>query len=235
MIDKSITILNNTINYTEYGGGESTIIFFLGWLNDTQKMKKVLKHLSPNLKVIIPELPNFHKSSISEKPLTLEEYVDITINFIEKLGLKNFSVGGHSAGGRFAISIAGKMGQQVKNLILLAPAGYPHKPKIFTNRIRVQYAFSKFFISKETAENILIPTYNNLFNSDVETYIKNVSANTLLLWGQKDKVISPYHAKYYKDNIKLLKYEKIENADHMLIKRKEIWKIISEFIGNENR
>jgi pimeloyl-ACP methyl ester carboxylesterase len=57
----------------------------------------------------------------------------------------------------------------------------------------------------------------------------------LLLWGDKDKVISPYHAKYYKDNINSLKYEKIEGAGHMLIRRESTWKIISDFIENGNR
>ena len=76
-------------------------------------------------------------------------------HFADQLGLKKFSVIGHSMGGKMAWSLAASQPDRVQALVLMAPDGFPEAKDIGSKPYEVpavmgliQYFLPKYFVKK---------------------------------------------------------------------------------------
>ena len=136
----------------------------------------------------------------------MEEYTRCTEQLIEKLGLKNPVLIGHSFGGRVSILLSSR-NEYVEKVVLTDSAGIkPQNTKISVSRI-----FSKMkkistkIVGEKITEKIVRPFANSLasedyknasgimkeilkkvIDEDLQAEMPKIKAPTLLIWGEKD-------------------------------------------------
>ncbi len=111
------------IAYTDTGKGD-TLIFIHGLASYGSIWRKNIDVLSKNYRCIAIDLPGNGKSSKGDFPFSMFFYAESVVQFIQKLGLSEVYLCGHSMGGQIAQIIALRYPQLVKKLILAAPAGF---------------------------------------------------------------------------------------------------------------
>jgi pimeloyl-ACP methyl ester carboxylesterase len=223
-------------NYKIGGGGENFLILH-GWNGSSDSWRKIIEILEIKYKVICPDFPGFGKTETPKIPWSLNDFVEWLKEFTEKLNLKEFFLLGHSFGGRVAIKFSIFYPEKVKKLILLNSAGikpeWGLKEKIIFQISKIGNAiFSKnhFFRFKDGARNffyriarikdyskakgVMKETMKKIVEEDLLPEIPKIQNETLILWGEKDKIIPLKYAFLFKEKIKNSKLEILPKIGH---------------------
>lgn len=209
-MQKYIEINGVKVSYRE-GGNNSThdkpLILMHGWGCDNSALSLFERVGRENRMVYNIDLPGFGKSEEPPTPWGIEEYTLMLEQFVERLGLDNPAILGHSFGGRIAILYASR--NPVQKLILVDAAGVKprrslsHYVKIYTFKIaRKMYPL---LVGRKKAEKIIehmrrsrgsadyansSPMMRQVLvrsvNTDLRSVMPSIKAPTLLLWGEKD-------------------------------------------------
>lgn len=144
--------------------------------------------LSPYVRVIAPDLPGSGLSYKPEAGYSIDFFVSIIREFIEKIGVGRVLLLGHSLGGQIALIYARTYPGDVEKLILVAPYGLKG----------AEGSFFEWLARSELLIDLALAFHNRLFlhwglrnfayhNSDrVDRYIEAYLAETLFKQGGKD-------------------------------------------------
>lgn len=195
-----------SVNYYEKGQGEP-LLFLQGGGVRTLTYSTLLNSLSKKYHVISPDLPCFGSGTVPYEIWGLEEYAEFISGFIKSTGINNYTLIGHSLGGRIALELASK-GVSIKNLILINSVGIasPYSEIEFRYRFFIQKTiynlfyyghrkimwliirdflvnrFKKFFKWPQIIKILKKCIFNNFFE------FKNIKVPTLILWGKEDEI-----------------------------------------------
>jgi len=211
------------INYIQYGNKNGKDIVLLhGWGQNIEMMDPIGKRLEDDFYITNIDLPGYGKSEEPKRVYTIYDYYETIKKLLNKLKINNPILIGHSFGGRIAIVYAAK--EKVDKLVLLA-APYKKSNKSDTLKVRILKFLKKVPLLNKLApymktkigskdyrsatpimRDILVKT----INEDLEQYLKEIKAPTLLIWGTNDKEASIEDAKYAEsimENAGLVVYE----------------------------
>ena len=217
---------NYDINYIDEGSGD-VVLLLHGWGSNLESFNSLIYLLKKKYRVLAFDYPGFGKSSSLLKSFSVDDYVDITIRFIESFDIKKLTLIGHSYGGRIIIKLNSKNNlpfEIVKN-VLIDAAGIKDK-KDFKTKIKINvfktlknivyklpiadskkrnmeyYLKSKFGSGDYTkASKVMQGTLVKSVNEDLTEYLKNMK-ETLIIWGDNDKVTPIWMAKIMESEIK---------------------------------
>ncbi len=238
----NIIIKDINISYTMFGAGKDVLLLH-GWGQNKEMMLPIGKKLE-NFRITILDLPGFGFSSEPTTSYNIYEYTEIVHEFVEKLGLKNPIVIGHSFGGRIGIIYASKY--SVDKLILFgAPCIRDRKPstkekmlktikKIPGTKMLVEVA--KNYIGSrdyKKATSIMRNILVNTINEDLSDCARKINAPTILIWGTNDTEAPLVDALKLEKLLKDGALIKIDGASHYayLEHLEYVVKIIKSFIG----
>lgn len=116
-----------TISYQVLGQGKPLIIIH-GLFGTSDNLKQIAKALSDQYKVYLIDAPA-HGDSTTPSPLTLTTMAQAVLQFADEQGLSQFSLLGHSLGGKIAMEIALLDNSRVDRLIVadIAPVQYTRR------------------------------------------------------------------------------------------------------------
>lgn len=217
--------------YYERLGSGSPIIFLHGWGCSLDVFKQVSENLKHKYEVFLIDLPGFGKSSNIEIALDVKEVTTIIKDFIEKNSIINPILMGHSYGGRILIEYASSS-LNISKLILIDSAGIKHRSLKKWIKIKL-YKLKKFYF-KLTKQ---VMKYNELLRkSGSSDYInsshilkqmlikavsynqlkllKNITCETLIIWGKNDDTTKLKDAKIFKRLIKNSELIIIPSSSH---------------------
>jgi pimeloyl-ACP methyl ester carboxylesterase len=240
MREEKVLVKGIETNYKIGGKGENFLILH-GWNGSSDSWRKIIEILEITYKVICPDFPGFGKTETPKISWSLSDFVEWLKDFTEKLDLKEFFLLGHSFGGRVAIKFSISYPEKVKKLILVSPGGIKQKwglkEKIAFQLAKVGNAiFSKkpFFRFKDGARNlfyrvmrikdysrargIMKETMKKIVEEDLLPELSKIQNKTLIIWGEKDKIIPLKYAFIFKEKIKNSKLEilpKIFHSPHL--------------------
>ena len=120
---KTIEVDGYTIPYLDGGEGEPLILIH-GFAANKDNFTRIGGLLTKKMRVIVPDLPGF--GATERRPnddFSIDKQAERVHAFAEKLGLKNYHVGGNSMGGWIAGITASKYPQEVQSVWFLNPAG----------------------------------------------------------------------------------------------------------------
>ncbi|NMB57162.1 alpha/beta hydrolase [Candidatus Beckwithbacteria bacterium] len=214
------------------------------WQNFRQELEKY------DIESVFLKIPGLDNKL--EKPWQFSDY----INWLEQelKGEKNLILLGHSFGGQLSLAFACQNPQKINKLILIDSAGI--RDASWKNRIKRQIFASiakigKPFFGKtiaqkifhkitgatdySQADEIMKKTMQNVITKNIETELPKIKAETLLIWGQNDKITPVSLAKRFQKGIKNAQIQLIKEARHapQFTHFKEIAKLIAEFLNQK--
>ena len=198
------------INYVDEGEGEP-ILFLHGWGSSLDVWSGIMNYLKTkgNFWLVALDFPGCGNSPIPEKPMDLNDYTELVVEFCRRLNIESPIMFGHSNGGRVTLSAVGQDLISPKKIVLFGSAGIKSKTTPQKAIKLASFKTAKFFLTlpviKNYTEDLLnnvrryfgSSDYNNapevmrktlvsLVNSDITKLLPNVKAPTLLMWGSND-------------------------------------------------
>lgn len=198
------------IEYTEEGKADGIAVLLLhGWGASFDTYKGIMNALKDKCRLVAVNFPGCGNSETMAEPWNLEDYCDFCLEFMEKTRLQDPIIIGHSHGGRVALKLTAEKMVSPKKLVLLDSAGLiPKKSakqkfraksfkaikKVLSlpvirnhsegllNKARAHYGSADY----NAAPEVLRKTLVSLVNTDLRDILPNISASTLLIWGDKD-------------------------------------------------
>ena len=241
MEEKKIFVDNLEVNYKIAGSGPAVLILH-GWGGSSDSWIAVQEILAKQgYKAICPDLPGFGKSKTPSRAWEVTDYAEFVNKFTRFLNIDNFFIISHSFGGRVAISFAGTYPEKLKRLVLCNSAGIKPNPGIKT---RIIFQFSKignaifspkisarfkdgarnifyvFLRHKDYAKanGVMKETIKKVLNEDLTQDLSKIRTKTLIVWGEKDKMVPVKYAQVFKEKIKdsqLVILPKIGHSPHL--------------------
>lgn len=225
------------VNLIDEGSGECIVILH-GWGAYGEVYRLLINLLKTNFRVIVPDMPGFGKTSEPSFAYDTDDYAEFVRLLLEKLGVTDFSLVGHSHGGRTAIAYCTRNGNiNPKKLVLIDSAGIPAKKtlkkslriktyKIFKNILSfapVKNVFpnalenmKKRFGSSDyaAASNVMRESMVKVLNSDITERLNKIAVPTLLIWGENDTATPITDAKLMEKLIPDCGLVTVKNAGH---------------------
>lgn len=151
------------IRYKDTGPKNAPVLLFLhGFGSSLQTWDDWSAQLEPHYRVIRLDLPGFGLTGPSPVNDYSEEQDLATLtHFVDKLGIDELAVIGHSMGGKMAWTFSAAQGPRVKALVLMAPDGYPQAQDIGSKPYAMPAVMGlmKFFLPKYLVRKSLEPAF----------------------------------------------------------------------------
>lgn len=111
------------VAYVDEGQGRP-LLFIHGLGSNLKGWWKNIEGLKSRFRCIALDLPGYGKSSKGDFPFSMTFFAESIREFIEKMGLENVVLVGHSMGGQVAMHTVLRSEKNIEKLVLLAPAGF---------------------------------------------------------------------------------------------------------------
>ncbi len=220
----NINIDGLNIEYTEEGNGQPVLLLH-GWNSSYTVYNGIINLLKNRYRVVALNFPGCAGSDTMESPWTLDDYCNFVLKFMAALNIENPIMFGHSHGGRVTLKMAAEGMVNPPKIVLLDSAGLIPK-KSFKQKIRAKSFkvikwcltlpviknFSGSLLDKarayygsadyNAAPEVLRKTLVSLVNTDLRDIIGNITAPTLLIWGENDTATPLSDAKIIESKIK---------------------------------
>ncbi|HTE32787.1 MAG TPA: alpha/beta hydrolase [Chryseolinea sp.] len=105
---KSIKRDNTSIAYTSTGSGEITLLFVHGSYIDQSYWSKQVEYFKDSFKVVTIDLPGHGKSGRERQHWSIVGFADDVLAVIDRLGLQQVILVGHSMGAEISLIVASK-------------------------------------------------------------------------------------------------------------------------------
>ncbi|WP_257350873.1 alpha/beta fold hydrolase [Pseudalkalibacillus decolorationis] len=243
------------VNYRVSGEGRS-ILLLHGWGTSLQSFEPVHNFLEKNFKVYSIDFPGFGDSPDPPEPWDVKDYTDMLTTFISKLKIYDPILVGHSFGGRVSIRYASN--HPVHKIILVDSAGIKPKRKMDYYVKVYTYKFFKNLLNlpilRNYKEDILgkvkgkigSADYKNVsgtmqqtlvkvVNEDLQRFMPEIKAPTLLVWGENDTATPVADAQIMEKLIPNAGLVVLKNVGHysFLEKLNEFLVIIDNFLEKD--
>ena len=256
-----ITVNQLKIFYIENKILGTPLLFIHGWLGSSLEWIYQYNYFNSKEHIIILDLPGFGNSNKPKTKYSIEFFTKHILDFIKLLGYNEIILIGHSLGGIIAQNIIIQKPTLVKKLILISTAAtfsqsIKNKITLFWVNLIFKLTYKNFLkniikqifsIKSENREfkrlynntlkipkSVVLSTFKNMtskFNLNKE--LSKIFQPTLLIYGNKDRIISKSSIKNLGDSIPNSEIHIIENSPHRVMVENyiEVNKIINDFIN----
>jgi len=238
-MEKTVEIKGIPVFYRDKGEGD-TILILHGWRSSSKSWVTVQDELvKAGFRVVVPDLPGFGGTPEPKEAWSVQDYMEFVRSFEETLGLHPRGLVGHSFGGRIAIFYAMKYKHNLPALVLCDAAGvFRHKQA----QIRLHKAVTKTgdYVMRFPFLNFLRPLVRNLnyrltrqrdyyltsgtmretfkmvIEESMRPHLPHITAPTLILWGENDKMTPLSDAHIIHQEIPVSYLHVIPHAGHSI-------------------
>lgn len=259
MEEKNIILNNLLVHYYGWNKAEQNpraLLFLHGWRSDGSVWRPIIPALLEKTPcdIYTLDLPGFGKSQTPPPSFSLANYAEIVKTFIEKLGLTNVTIIGHSFGGRIAIKLASAQSSEVEprkieKMVLVDSAGVTledtrlEAKKIIAKIVKPFFRLP--FVSRLRAplyraigseDYLATPELREVFvrviNEDIAPLLPNIRQKTLIVWGENDEVTPIEAGEIMAKKIPDAKLVILKNAGHFsfLDKKEEFIELLADFL-----
>ncbi|MGA0556675.1 alpha/beta fold hydrolase [Larkinella sp. VNQ87] len=214
-VEKRLKISDElTLDYVEQGSAAGIPVVFLhGYSDSWHSYEGVLAHLPRSVHAYVLSQRGHGNSSRPASGYHPDDFADDVAAFMNKLGIREATIVGHSLGGTIAQSFATRYPKKSRALVLVGSFADYRKPVIdelsqlvATLKDPVDSAFvrdfqqstlvrpvSKTFFAMAVQESMKLPAYvwrqvmEGIQKSDYTESLKHIRIPTLLVWGDRDQ------------------------------------------------
>lgn len=256
--EKFITISDYKIRYFEGSCNGNDLVLIHGLGASAERWFPLVPYLEKHYHLIIPDLIGFGYSDKPAINYTVNFFVDFLYDFLESIKIDRFHIVGSSFGGQIVTEYTAEYDKNIQKMILCAPSGLnprlsPVMQKYLmvmlnpnpdnVNEIfsimengKVESNFVNDFISRMNEPNakyVLSSILLNLRYTITKDILGKISCPSLVIWGNKDPIISQRYAKVLVSSIKNCDLAIMNGCGHtpFVEKPKEFSDIISRFLN----
>lgn len=242
MQERTVAVRKGMFGTRVIEDGEGPPLLYLHGVDGVRPGDPFVARLAQSHRVVAPLLPGYGDSSGTENLRDIHDLIYYQLDLLDALGLRGLPLVGHSLGGMVAAEIAAVQPGRVTALVLIDAFGlwnsqYPvadffaMDPKSLAeatyfdaqspiahaaaatpenNEAYIAFALERAK-SLATAAKYLWP----LPNRGLADRAHRISAPTLVLWGEGDKIAPPQYAQAFKDLIPQAEVDIIKRAGHL--------------------
>jgi pimeloyl-ACP methyl ester carboxylesterase len=236
---RSLSVWDPPISVTVYEAGAGDPMVFLHGPAAVTADDPVVQALASSCRVIAPVHPGFTDLADLDELRDVHDLALYHDELLDALGLDSVAMVGHSFGGMVAAELAAHYPRRVSKLVLAAPWGLwddDHPPAdLFTAfPLEIQDVLwhdpSKAVFEMPEGDDPLIAMLLAVLpglttigkytwpipDKGLRRRLRRIAAPTLVLWGEKDKLIPARYADDFVAGIRDARAEVIPDAGHML-------------------
>lgn len=174
------------------------LLFIGGWTRNKNSYKMLHETIPDDYDVLFLSCGEI----VDQKKINHADYIK---NFLEKNNVTKCIMAGHSLGGGLAIEFAEKYPEMLDELILIDSSGIKSQQK-FHEKLKGAARNQMIHFKHKAKENVTtlarllarpVTNYRSMkfaYVNDIKDKMKNISCDTLILWGEKDHMFPPSQA-----------------------------------------
>jgi pimeloyl-ACP methyl ester carboxylesterase len=210
--------------WIEAGAG-SPLLLLHGYGGTARWWVRNVRALAQGRRVYIPDVPGFGRSAMRAR-FTLDGAVDRLVAWMATIGIERADVLGHSMGGMVALMLAARFPARVRAQVLCAPAGIPFTTGLpgiawqaFRSRGGGDHRFTPIVVtgSLRTGPRVMWQAVQQIRGLDIRTVLHAINVPTLLLWGDRDRLLPVGGARLIADAIPDARLMVVRGAGHNLM------------------
>ncbi len=257
MQHKSCIVNELHCQYTVSGNkGSFDIVWLHGWGDQAATFSAVLANMPSASRHFALQLPGFGGSQAPKSPWGVTEYAHFVAAWMEKLGLKNVVLIGHSNGGAMAVMLASQRPDLIAKLVLIAASGIRstaeqrlHRQafKLLAKTGRVvtkplnatmREKLKRLLYKKAGSDYLLVPhmqeSFKKVVAEDVRGSASAVRQPVLLIWGEADEATPLFMGEAYASVLPESRLITIPGASHFVHQEQpeRVARDIQEFVAH---
>lgn len=160
---KKVQLSNGcNVSYIDEGTGTTTLLFVHGLATYSYSWAMNIAGLKNDFRCIAIDLPGNGYSDGGDYPYGINFYSGCVYDFIQKLGLRNVVLVGHSMGAQIILNLAANQPNAATKLVLCAPAGFEQFNGMERTLYKTGISFFDFFSTDEF--NLRQTIHSSFFN-----------------------------------------------------------------------
>ncbi|MEM6527373.1 MAG: alpha/beta hydrolase [Chloroflexota bacterium] len=234
------------VHYESYGRGRPVLLLH-GWLGSWALWRQSIEVLGGEFRTYALDFFGFGESTDRAEDFTVNNFVLLVHQFMDRLGIVKAPLVGHSMGGTVSLGTATRFPERVVKVvvigspiqgtslnILLKASGnqnfanliwqFPNLIKLFLRGYAYFMANDGRAMSAMISDDISRVTVNSFFQSirtlretDVREDIVNLQMPVMGMYGKKDIIVSPNQAQLLSDCIPHAKIDWYTDAGHFIM------------------
>ena len=240
------------MKFLKFGDSKNVMVFLHGWGADKNSFLWLKDYFVDEWSMIFVDFDGFGDAPEPEEAMFVGDYAKKLKEIIDKFSPEKLVLVGHSFGGRVAIKFS-FLYQNIYEklaLVLVDSAGVLPKRNLFYHlkvfrykRLKRKAMGDKRFEKKlekfgskdyKVLSGVMKQTFVNVVNEDLSRDAKFVKANTIIVWGDRDKETKTYMARKLNRLIDGSKLYFLRGCGHFpfLEKKEEFVIILDTFLKN---
>jgi pimeloyl-ACP methyl ester carboxylesterase len=192
---------DHRIHSLEFGEHEQSIVLIHGLAGSAQWWNRNVQELCSEYRVVIPDLIGFGQTQRTGYVPDMPRVAQVLCAWMNQLDLGRVHLVGHSMGGQIAIHLAARFPDRIDCLVLVDSAGVPRRltPRAMT-RFALQMAPPRAWGNLRFLRTIagdawtagprtLAQATFQILLDDVRPLLPQIEAPTLILWGERDRLV----------------------------------------------
>ncbi|MDY7078909.1 MAG: alpha/beta hydrolase [Chloroflexota bacterium] len=239
----AVVISEGLIHYEVFGRGRP-LIFIHGWLGSWRYWVPTMEDLSARQRTYALDLWGFGDSDKPGKHYSIDAYVKLLKEFLDKLGVMHPTLVGHALGGivalKFAAENQGWVDQVMAVSVPLASeainrplAGFSGDGNALAKIAARRAKFSEVEMEiRKTDVSAVTDSINSTLESDLRRVLPPLDIPALLVYGGNDPLIRPPERRWLIDCDENVRAISLDGAQHfpMLEEQNKFNRLLKEFL-----
>lgn len=241
----SITTDQGIVHYEVYGRGRPVILLH-GWLGSWGLWQETMTFLGRYYRTYALDFWGFGESGKKRNTYQVTDFVSLVDQFMEKLGIMQAPLVGHSMGGTVSLSVALRFPQRVKKVVIIGspitgsslalplklagqrPIAFMlfHLFGAFRAAMRVASPFicrdprfpamMDHDLSRTTLESFLV-SISSLRRTDLRPHLPEICTPVMGMFGDRDNIVDPGQWQPLQRGLPFARVERFPQAGHFIM------------------
>ena len=236
------------IHSLEFGTGDEQIVLLHGLAGSARWWHRNVPALANRYRVLLPELVGFGRSRATGRLPPVSDTADLLDSWMGAMRLDRVHLVGHSMGGQISIHLASRHPTRLRRLVLVDAAGIP-RPLTPRNALRFAMEVGPLwrwgdprFLPTVVRDALtagprsVVAAIWHILKDDVRPLLREITAPTLVIWGERDNLVPLAHAAELRDQIPNARLAVLGGAGHnpMVDRPADFNRLLLRFLDGES-